>query len=352
MFDRYGETGYKFVLADAASDQILIGHRTAKGGVIDAPAARPIEAGVDFTLGVSPKGLSVSVTLNGQAVVGFAYNAVVVDGGFGLAAQGGTASFDKVTLKTNDRSSPGAAGAAHRRRRHRRRRSGATSCRPTNWRRWSRRPCAAGRTHGSDLVEPLRSVDVSITDLPGLEIARYQDGGILLDYNAAGHGWFVDRTPGDDREYSDDGVLMVAARGPAADRIDLLSALEHEFGHAAGFGHSATGVMAESLATGVRTTEADGGDAQPARLDGHAAPSAQQGPPRPPSPGRPTTAETWCPRPAGPTRSNFVNHLARSEAQRNPQRSLKLQVELAPKRGASTRSIAPRLEAKQGVHHR
>ena len=46
---------------------------------------------------------------------------------------------------------------------------------------------------------------------------------------------------------------LVATRGPASDAMDLLSVLEHELGHAAGSDHTATGLMAETLAVGTRT---------------------------------------------------------------------------------------------------
>jgi hypothetical protein len=53
-------------------------------------------------MGVVLKGSTVSVALNGNVVLGFAYNAALADGGVGLLARGGAASFDTVTLKTND----------------------------------------------------------------------------------------------------------------------------------------------------------------------------------------------------------------------------------------------------------
>lgn len=48
------------------------------------------------------KGNTASVTLDGQAVLGFVYNALTVDGEYGLFAQGGAAKFDNVTMMTND----------------------------------------------------------------------------------------------------------------------------------------------------------------------------------------------------------------------------------------------------------
>lgn len=53
---------------------------------------------------------------------------------------------------------------------------------------------------------------------------------VVLDNNAAGHGWFVDSTPSDDAEF--DPVTGLAGDGSAANgRIDLLSVVMHELTH-------------------------------------------------------------------------------------------------------------------------
>ena len=67
-------------LLDVATQQVLIGHRTAAGWFVDAVASRALNATTDYTLGVTVRGASVSVTLNGQATIGFVYNAVAADG--------------------------------------------------------------------------------------------------------------------------------------------------------------------------------------------------------------------------------------------------------------------------------
>ena len=66
--------------------------------------------------------------------------------------------------------------------------------------------------------------------------ARASPAAILIDSDAAGHGWFVDATPGEDGEFGADGLALEPAAGPSG-RIDLLTALMHELGHQAGLDH-------------------------------------------------------------------------------------------------------------------
>ncbi len=109
VFDVYGRDEFKFVALDAQSDQILVGHHTARRGwVVDEAASANIEAGVDYELATSLKGttVSVSVTNPGEqapfALLGHVFNSAVVDGDFGLLGRSGTTSFDTLTLKTDD----------------------------------------------------------------------------------------------------------------------------------------------------------------------------------------------------------------------------------------------------------
>lgn len=79
----------------------------------------------------------------------------------------------------------------------------------------------------SEIVKMHRA-HVSISDLPGNAIGRSVGNTVLLDVDAAGHGWFVDGTPADDREFT------ANVDGAAIDRVDALTALIHEFGHLIG----------------------------------------------------------------------------------------------------------------------
>jgi len=92
----------------------------------------------------------------------------------------------------------------------------------------------------------LSQTDVSIADLGGATLGLTANGGIVIDINAAGHGWYVDQTPEDDVEFES---------GSAPDGVDLLTVVMHEFGHVLELGHSdgaAHGLMASELAAGER----------------------------------------------------------------------------------------------------
>jgi hypothetical protein len=94
----------------------------------------------------------------------------------------------------------------------------------------------------------LSAIDVRVADLGELTLGRAADGVILVDDNAAGWGWFVDRTPRNDSEFT--------RRGDQGERnrMDLLTVLTHEVGHLLGAEHDAGGVMQETLDAGVRRT--------------------------------------------------------------------------------------------------
>jgi len=104
VFDYYGPEDFKFVTLSVETKQILLGHHTLRAGwVIDAALIdTSLAATTDYTLGVTLKGTTVSVTLNEQAGLSYAFNALVTDGVFGMLARNGLASFNEVNVKTDD----------------------------------------------------------------------------------------------------------------------------------------------------------------------------------------------------------------------------------------------------------
>jgi hypothetical protein len=288
VFDVYGPEDFKFVALSAATDQVLIGHAKGGGWKVDASVARTIDADADYTLGLQFRGTTVSITLNGQAITGYAFNGLVVDGDVGLLAEDGAASFDSFTVKSNDAdlapvdlipleegSLVAADGAAE---------AGAPAATLTqdelnaiaevaisNWRD------ALGEDARLGALSGLR---FAVTDLPGAELGHEEGGTITLDADAAGYGWFVDTTPYDSGEFAlrtDDDVLTATEGSAAFGAMDLLTAVSHEIGHALGFTHDdGLAVMHDELGTGVRY-ELDAGSAA-ARPAPAAAPSAPSAP--------------------------------------------------------------------------
>jgi hypothetical protein len=109
----------------------------------------------------------------------------------------------------------------------------------------------------SQALDAMQQLQVSVANLPGNELERTAGRHMYIDDTAAGNGWFVDPTPAFDEEFA-----RLGASGPleavdprAVDRIDLLTVIEHEFGHLAGFidlDSATDDLMNGTLATGVR----------------------------------------------------------------------------------------------------
>jgi uncharacterized delta-60 repeat protein len=108
---------------------------------------------------------------------------------------------------------------------------------------------AIWRAAGVD-TSTLGAIDIHIADLGDAELGLADEvhHTIWLDDNAAGWGWFVDRTPWEDSEFRRPGNQGEQRH------MDLLTVLEHEVGHLLGYEHSHTGVMQDTLTPGTRRT--------------------------------------------------------------------------------------------------
>jgi outer membrane protein assembly factor BamB len=123
-------------------------------------------------------------------------------------------------------------------------------------RRWQAAGLAAAQTAA------LRGLTIQLADLGGTTLGLASGHTIWLDDNAAGWGWFVDKTPRDDREFTAPGEQG---------RMDLLTVLMHEMGHLLGLDHDAEGVMQETLPAGTRRLPTPG--------DWHPVPTPAPAPP-------------------------------------------------------------------------
>ena len=112
------------------------------------------------------------------------------------------------------------------------------------------------KSAGSEAGAVLESVTVEIVDLPGNRLGQSLDNRVWIDVDAAGYGWFIDATPGDDVEFlrrTGTDELMATLGSPARTRVDLLTTVMHELGHVLGLKHAdGSGVMNALLPLSTR----------------------------------------------------------------------------------------------------
>ncbi|WP_407493414.1 hypothetical protein [Pseudooceanicola sp. MF1-13] len=258
VFDYYSDTNFKFAALDSALGQVVIGHVTDRGVNIDVSADVDLSGSGDHTLVVRMLGSGVSVSLDGTSVVGHAYGAILNDGGVGVMALDGAASFETVTVRGDDPAYGGepeaealVADSIS---------EGIAAQDALDAEQLAEMAAVALQMWADELGVAVEDLGISvedfvIADFDGATLAQEDNGTIYVDADAAGHGWFIDETPGDDVEFED---------GTGPDGIDLLSALIHEIGHALGEDHTGAAdgtVMDPTLSEGERLsfTTADAG---------------------------------------------------------------------------------------------
>ena len=353
VFDYQGPDYYKFVTLSDDANVLQIGHRAGGVTVIDRSYAMSVSASTDYQLGVTLRGGLVNASVNGAVVASAIFNETVTIGAYGYismrGAVSGQSSFDTIRLRSDDSayapppaalqaaSAPTRAAAA----------TAAADSQPTSAQldavvaeakaRWAKTGLDAAASARLD------AVTVQLDDLDGLALGQERGNVVKIDRDAAGFGWFIDGTPGDDREFRAVNGSLLASHGAAVGRIDLLSVVSHELGHAAGIGHESSGLMAETLSAGLRTAtpvaeigrvhaqahSLDGwGDDHKARGAATAAGLAGENPVIDWSAGLQMRASTLAGGAAGQGawKGEFVAHLGQSEAQRSPNAALRLTV--------------------------
>ena len=84
-------------------------------------------------------------------------------------------------------------------------------------------------------------MNFAVADMSGLNLGSFAPTQITLDADAAGRGWYLDATPGDDAEFGNVFAgtrLQTDPTGAPAGHYDLLTAVMHEMGHPLGLGDS------------------------------------------------------------------------------------------------------------------
>jgi Ca2+-binding RTX toxin-like protein len=102
-FDTYAANDFKFAAIDVNGQQVVVGHvDPRRGWVTQASFGASVVSGVNYTLDVTLKDSVATVSLNGNVLGSFVYNAAVTDGKVGMLTSGGTSSFASFALKTSD----------------------------------------------------------------------------------------------------------------------------------------------------------------------------------------------------------------------------------------------------------
>ncbi len=111
------------------------------------------------------------------------------------------------------------------------------------------------------VLAKMQKVEFVIADLASSQLGMALTDRIYLDFDAAGHGWFLDDTPGIDEEFTNlgDDHNLLAITEKASSNMDLLTVVMHELGHIAGLSdlRDSNSLMNRDLSKGMRRTPSE-----------------------------------------------------------------------------------------------
>ena len=114
---------------------------------------------------------------------------------------------------------------------------------------------------GDEELAVLGEVTFRIADLPGMVLGKTVGRTIWIDGDGAGYGWYIDSTPGGDREFQ--GERRILGGDFVSGDMDLLTVVMHEMGHVLGmediYEVGGRELMGAVLETGVRRNPWEGG---------------------------------------------------------------------------------------------
>src|SRR5262249_7136757 len=93
-----------YAALDVTGQRVVVGHvDPRRGWVTETTFAAALTAGTDYVLDVFLKDTVATVSLNGNVLGSWVYNAAVADSQTGVVTRGGTSSFARADFKPDDR---------------------------------------------------------------------------------------------------------------------------------------------------------------------------------------------------------------------------------------------------------
>ncbi|MBN2328533.1 MAG: hypothetical protein JXR73_15420 [Candidatus Omnitrophica bacterium] len=102
VFDYYNPRDFKFAAILENADQVVIGHYTENGAVIDAGVDYSIKSSQIYDLNASIINEKASIFIDGQEIVSYEFNSLITDGEIGLLTMDVAGLFDDFEVRGDD----------------------------------------------------------------------------------------------------------------------------------------------------------------------------------------------------------------------------------------------------------